>query len=166
MSDLYDIGPLAPEHERDAFACGTPALDRYLKTQAGQDIRRHVANCFVASPAGSTAVAGYYTFSAASMPVADVADALRKRLPHYPLVPAALIGRLAVDRRYRGSGLGAILLANAARRAMRSEAAIYALIVDAKDETEASFCRHHGFAPFSSRPNSLFLPIASICDLL
>jgi GNAT superfamily N-acetyltransferase len=81
-------------------------------------------------------------------------------------VPAALIGRLAVDRRHQGSGLGAILLANAAKRAIRSDAAIYALLVDAKDETAASFYRHHGFVPFSTQPHSLYLPVASIRDLL
>lgn len=166
MSGPFHIEPLGPDHERNSFACGSPPLDQYLKTQVGQDIRRHLANCFVASPAGSSLVAGYYTLSAASVPIADLDDALKKRLPHYATVPAALVGRLAVDGRHQGSGLGAILLADAARRASRSDAAIFALLVDAKDDSAASFYRHHGFVPFASRANSLFLPIATIRKLL
>jgi ribosomal protein S18 acetylase RimI-like enzyme len=66
-----------------------------------------------------------------------------------------------VDRQYHGRGLGAVLLADAIRRAVRSEPAVFALVVDAKDEAAAAFYRHHGFHPFASRPSSLFLPIAT-----
>jgi hypothetical protein len=54
----FVIVPLSPDHDRLAFSCGVDPLDRYLQTQASQDIRRHIANCFVATPANSNVIAG------------------------------------------------------------------------------------------------------------
>jgi hypothetical protein len=61
------------------------------------------------------------------------------------------IGRLAVDRRHQGRQLGAALLFDAIARAIRADAAVFALVVDAKDEAAARFYRHHGFEAFSGR---------------
>jgi GNAT superfamily N-acetyltransferase len=162
----FVIVSLAARHDRSAFSCGVDALDRYLQSQAGQDIRRRIANCFIASPIDTNIIAGYYTFSAASVPVVDLPEELSRRLPRYPVLPAALIGRLAADRKYAGHGVGAMLLLDAIERAVRAEAAIFAIIVDAKGEAAASFYRHHGFQSFRSRPQSLFLPIATAMKLL
>jgi len=162
----FVIAPLSADHERLAFSCGHEALDRYLQNQASQDIRRRIANCYVASPGNTNTVAAYYTLSSASVPLIDLPEDQAKRLPRYPVVPAALVGRLAVDRRYRGSGLGAALLFDAIARAARADAAVYAVIVDAKDESASGFYRHHGFVPFAGRPTSLFLPIATAIKLL
>jgi len=162
----FVIAPLSPDHDRPAFFCGVDVLDRYLQNQASQDVRRQIANCFVASPANTHIVAGYSTFSAASIAIVDLPEAETKRLPRYPVLPAALIGRLAVDRQYRGRRLGAVLLFDAIERALRAETAVFALIVDAKDTEAAAFYEHHGFWAFVSRPRSLFLPIATATRLL
>jgi GNAT superfamily N-acetyltransferase len=100
------------------FRCGEASLDRYFQTQATQDIRRHVANCFVAVESEIGNVAAWYTMAAASLPLADLPVEETKRLPRYPIVPAVLIGRLAVDERFQGRGLGAALLADAAIRTL------------------------------------------------
>jgi ribosomal protein S18 acetylase RimI-like enzyme len=162
----FVIAPLSPNHGRQAFSCGVDPLDRYLQTQATQDIRRRIANCFVATSANSNIIAGYYTFSAASVPMLDLPSETAKRLPRYPVVPAALIGRLAIDRQYRGRGLGAALLFDAIARAARADTAIFAVLVDAKDDAAAAFYRHHGFQPFAARPFTLFLAIGTALKLL
>ncbi|WP_219319496.1 hypothetical protein [Methylovirgula sp. HY1] len=46
-------------------------------------------------------------------------------------------------------------------RAERAEPAIFALIVDAKDEAAIAFYEHHEFRRFASKPMSLFLPVAT-----
>jgi GNAT superfamily N-acetyltransferase len=119
----FVIAPLAAAHDRQAFSRGAAPLDRYLQTQANQDIRRHIANCFVASPAESNVVAGYYTLSAASITMADLPEQQTRKLPHYPVLPAALIGPLAVDRLYQRQKLGAALLFDAIARAIRADGA-------------------------------------------
>jgi GNAT superfamily N-acetyltransferase len=135
------------------------ALDRYLASQASQDIKRRVSACYVALEVTSGKVAGYYTLAAGSVPLNDLSPALTKRLPRYPSVPVARVGRLAIDQMFQGQKLGGALLADAAVRSARSEAAIFALIVDAKDEGAAAFYRHHGFEPFGGNGLQLLVPL-------
>ena len=76
-------------------------------------------------------------------------------------MPAAVLGRLAVDLAWRGRGLGETLLIDAARRVLRASAAmaVYALTVDAKNERARAFYERYGFRAFASLPNRLFLPL-------
>jgi len=58
VTDGFVIEPLGG-HDRSGFACGEPALDRYLREQASQDVKRLVANCFVAVEASTKRIGGY-----------------------------------------------------------------------------------------------------------
>jgi GNAT superfamily N-acetyltransferase len=78
-------------------------------------------------------IAGYYTLSSTSVQLSELPAQIVRKLPRYPLVPATLLGRLAVDRRQQGKGYGRFLLADALYRASRSEVASFAVIVDAND---------------------------------
>jgi len=154
------IEPLSSRHDRAAFSCGEPALDTYLQRQASQDIRRRVAQVFVALGSTPERIAGYYSLSAASFAKDELPPTLAKRLPHYP-VPAAVLGRLAVDREHQGSGLGEILLLDAIRRVLQASTtiAVHAMIVDAKNERAQRFYKRYGFRPFASDLRRLFLPL-------
>jgi len=152
---------LSKDHDRAAFQCGESALDRYFQTQATQDIRRRVANCFVTIEVATGRVAAYYTLSAASIPLVDLPPEDTKRLPRYPTVPAVRIGRLAVDQRFQGRGLGAALLMNAVHRTLQSDAAACTLLVDAQGDQAVAFYRRYGFRSLTSRPGTLFLPLAT-----
>lgn len=160
MKGGFIIEPLGA-HDRSSFSCGVPVLDRYLCEQASQDVKRLMASCFVAVETAAKTIAGYYTLAAASVLADGLPEEVRKRLPRYPVLPTALIGRLAVDQRISRKGLGGALLADAALRVLKSDVKAFALIVEAKDENAAAFYRHHGFRPFESRPLSLFLPLAT-----
>jgi ribosomal protein S18 acetylase RimI-like enzyme len=162
----FDIAAIGDRHDRSAFACGHAALDNYLKALATQDVRRRISACYVACAAGSDAVVGYYTLSAASVLLDALPPEWIKRLPRYPSIPAVRIGRLAVDQRCQGQGLGGALLADGIARAMRSEMACHAAIVEAKDDGAVRFYRHHGFMPSASSPRTLFLPLANVRGLL
>lgn len=147
--------------DRSGFDCGTPALDHYFHAQVMQDIKRRMATCFVArGEAGE--IAGYYTLSAASVMLTQLPALVVKKLPRYPSVPVVRMGRLAVDRRFKGLGLGAALLFDALSRTARSDIAAYALLVDAKDEAAAAFYRHHGFMAFEQQALTLYLPLATV----
>lgn len=165
MTGSITIEPLGPHHDRKRFSCGVPALDRYFRELATQDAKRRVSNCFV-GVAENGEIAGYYTFAATSLPMAELTPEETKRLPRYPLMPAGLIGRLAVDGRYAGKHIGSSLIMDAVVRATRSDPAIFAVVVDAKDEAAASFYQHLGFRRFTSRPMSLFLPVSAALEAL
>jgi ribosomal protein S18 acetylase RimI-like enzyme len=153
--------PLDDHHDRSGFSCGDEALDRYFKTQVTQDIRRRLSNCFVAVECETEIVAGFYTLASAGIPMTDLPPEMTKRLPRYASVPAVRIGRLAVDLRFRRKGLGGALLINAASRVFSSDAATYALLVDAKNDQAVAFYEHHGFERFVSQPRTLFLALAT-----
>jgi len=158
---MLQVEVLSPHHDRTGFESGVEPLDKYFRTQAGQDARKNLAAPFVLSLPGKTIV-GYYTLSSTAVQLAELPEQTVRKLPKYPLVPATLLGRLAVDRRQRGKGYGRFLLADALHRALRSEIASFAVIVDAKDEDARRFYEREGFLRFSDQPMKLFLPMANI----
>ena len=155
------LAPLDVAHDRAAFHSDSEPLNRYLREQVTQDIRRRVAACFVALVDGQR-IAGYYTLASASLLLADLQASTGKKLPRYPTVPAVRMGRLAVDQAFKGQGLGGALLADALDRAARSEIAAFALMVDAKDKAAVAFYQHHGFIALPDSPLTLFLPLATV----
>lgn len=165
MTQAFRTETLTATHDRRNFASGVDALDRYLRDQASQDVKRRLAHCFVALDE-SDAIAGYYCFAATSLPLTELSADEARRLPRYSLLPAGLIGRLAIDRRYQRLGLGGALIMDAALRAARADPAIFALIVDAKDGAARAFYEHLQFRRFASRPQSLFLPLATALQAL
>lgn len=160
MSDApFIIEPLSGKHDRASFTCGSEPLDRYLRQQASQDIRRRIANCFIIVEAATQRLAGYYTLAATNVLLRELPDATAARLPRYPTVPAVLLGRLAVATSFQGRKLGAVLLADAVARAARADIAAFAVVVDPKDEDARRFYQRHGFIELPQPEPRMFLPI-------
>jgi len=152
------IEPLRSHHDRSKFHCGPPDLDEWFHRRASQDEKRNVARVFVAVD-DDLGVIGFYSLSSFTLALADLPAEIAKKLPRYEAIPAALIGRLARDARARGRAIGELLLADAVRRIVGAgrSVAVFAIVVDAKDEHAADFYRGFGFRPFPSRPERLFL---------
>lgn len=161
MRGAYFLIELLGADDRSAFSDDSSPLDRYLGEQAARDVKRLMASCFVALEQRTGGVAGYYTLAATSVPTHDLPPEFLERLPTYPILPAALVGHLAVDRRFPHRGLASALVADAANRALNSDAKPLALIVEAKDERAADLYRRLGFREFDSRPMTLFLSLES-----
>lgn len=158
----FTVEPLSGVHDRSKFAGGSAPLDRYLREQASQDIKRRIATCFVAVDIETRDIVGFYTLTATSVALDALAPELVKKLPRYPVVPAALLGRLAVATLSQGKGLGAALLADALLRTARVEMGVFALLVDAKDEAAQRFYEKHGFTLLTGGEHRrLVLPIAT-----
>jgi ribosomal protein S18 acetylase RimI-like enzyme len=161
------IEPLGKHHDRAQFSCGNAALDDWFRHRASQDEKRNVARVFVARD-DELGIAGFYSLSAFTLAIEDVPEVLAGKLPRYDAIPAALIGRLARDERARGRGLGELLLADAVRRILTAgrSLAVFAIIVDAKDERAAAFYESFGFRRFPTRPGRLFLPTSTAAQAL
>ncbi len=158
------IEPLEKKrHDRSSFSCGVPALDVYLQRQAAQDMEKHAAVVYV-GVIEPPAIAGYYTLSQFSIDFVQLPGTLSKRLPRYPVVPATLLGRLAVAGALHGQRLGETLLFDALHRSWLQSAHIASagLIVDAKDENAAAFYRRYGFTPILDADQRLFLPMKTV----
>jgi predicted GNAT family N-acyltransferase len=153
------------KHDRTAFSCEHEALVRYLKQQAGQDIKKHVAAVFILTRDGRT-IAGYYTLSQYAVEIgdlpADVAHALG--LPKYQQLPTTLLGRLARDVTFKSQGIGELLLMGALKQALdhSKRIASMAVVADAKDEKAKKFYMNYGFVELPDHPNRVFLPMKTI----
>lgn len=149
--------PLAKEHDRSGFRCGESELDEWFHKRAGQDVRRNVARVFVALD--EAGIAGFYSLSAFTLSLDEPPENLVAKLPRYDRIPAALIGRLARDERRRGEGVGELLVADAIRRVLSAaeEIAVFAIVVEAKDDAASKFYRTFGFIPFPNNPRRLFM---------
>ena len=155
------IAPLGAEQDRAVFSCGKEPLDRYLREQATQDVRRGIAGVFVAvAPARPERILGFFTLSAASVVPSELPRETAKHLPRHP-IPAALVGRLAVDRTVMRRGLGTILLADAVQKAMTAAAtvAMAVIVVDPIDDAARSFYASFGFRSLEGPQSRMFLAL-------
>ena len=152
------IEALAKHHDRAGFTSGQPDLDDWFRRRAGQDERRNVARVFVAVD-DDLGVAGFYSLGAFTLALDTRPDDVARKLPRYDAIPAALIGRLARDERARGRGIGDLLLADAILRILGAgrALAVFAIVVDAKDERAAGFYAAFGFRAFPGRLERMFL---------
>lgn len=156
------IQPLGEGSDRKSFRCGVADLDDWFHRRAGQDQRRNIAKIFVAID-DTLGIVGFYSLSSFTLELDVVPDRIASKLPRYNLVPAALIGRLARDERVRGRGVGELLLADAIVRILGASQtlAVFAIVVDAKDDSASKFYQGFGFQPLPLHPNRLFLLTSS-----
>ncbi len=163
----WAIEALAEKHERERFCSGQIALDEYLQKYAGQHTRKNVGRTFVAVPTGEKLVLGYYTLSGSSVAFEHAPEGLQKKLPRYP-IPAALLGKLAVDQRVQGQGLGEFLLIDALHRivGIADQLGLFAVEVHALDSSAMRFYAKYGFQSFQDQKLHMFLPLATVKQLI
>lgn len=154
---------VTPESYKE-FSCGQPALDEYLKRYAKGNHKKGIGKTFVLKE--ESVVAGFYTISMSSIEFTSIPDNKKSGLPKYP-IPVAKIGRLAVDERSKGLGVGKFLLIDAFRRIHEASHSIaaFAVVVDAKGSNAKAFYSHFGFIECENNDLSLFLPMETINKL-
>jgi len=152
---------LDAQHRREGFDCGDAALNEFLLRQAGQQQRRGFGKTYVALADDESIVIGFVTVSAGQIATASLSS--QSKLPRYP-APMLRIGRLAVDVRQQGNGVGQDLLAFALRLAVEfsQRVGLYAVVVDAKHDKAKVFYAKLGFIACVDNPLCLYLPVATI----
>jgi ribosomal protein S18 acetylase RimI-like enzyme len=149
-------------HDRSAFCCGNDRIDKYFREVVTQDIKRGYANCFVAIEIKTGRLAGFYTLTSNSIPLTEIPDDLKKKLPRYPTVPIALIGWLGRHVDFKRRGLGDVLLFDAIKTIATAPIASHAIVVDAIDDAAIEFYRAYGFVSLAAdRANRMYLPVAT-----
>ncbi len=152
---------LEARHRRDEFDCGSDALNDFLRYRAGQQQRRGFGKTYVALADNGTDVIGFVTVSVGQVEAEALPAHLK--LPRHP-APMLRIGRLAVDKREQGKGMGQNLLVFALRLALEfsERIGLYAVVVDAKDAQVAGFYRRLHFEPTLDDELCLFLPLSRL----
>lgn len=165
----FEFHLLDKSFDREYFDCGYSELNNFLKTKARQNQQAGFNRTFVVikSDDPKKKVLGYYSLSMGEINLSALLDSLLKKLPKHP-VPVARMGRLAVDKSQQGQGLGRLLLVDAMKRvvAAASSVGVYALVVDAKDDSAKSFYKKYGFIQFADESMSLFLPVNTFAGLI
>ena len=150
MTEFRRPLPLDPRrHDRAGFDSGEPVLDEWLRRYAGQNRRRDTAATWVILDAAETVVA----YASVAMTGIDHSAAPPGVAKHTPdPVPALLFGRLAVDRRYRGQGVGTALVAHvlATAEELNTKAACRAVVVSALHIDARHWWERLGFHPFDA----------------
>ncbi len=152
---------LDDRHGREVFDCGNEALNDFLRHLAGQQQRRGFGKTYVALAENGMDIIGFVTISVGQ--VEAQALTLQLKLQRHP-VPILRIGRLAVDKREQGKGIGRDLLVFALRLALEfsGRVGLYAVVVDAKDVPAAEFYRRLHFEPMLDNALYLFLPLSRL----
>lgn len=156
------LSPISKAFQKSPFDCGNPVLNDYFRFYAFKNDQLSIGKTFVALDE-TGGVAGYMTLSNAQIDVNELPDEMRLKLPRYP-VPAFRIGKLAVDLRFQGTGVGSWLLRSALEKALSISASvgIYLVIVDAIDEKAKKFYLKYGFISIPKDTLKLFLPLETI----
>lgn len=150
-------------HDRSDFRCGNDRIDKYFRETVSQDVKRDYAKCFVAVDVETGRVAGFYTLTANSIPLTEIPDDLKKKMPRYPTVPVGLIGWLGRHLDFKGSGLGEVLLFDAIKRLVNNTTVgLHAIIADAIDDDAIKFYDGFGFVSLAAdRPNRMYMTVAT-----
>ncbi len=158
--DLLD----SKKHDQSSFTCGVDSLDDYIKNRASQELKKLVSTPYVLTDSPERKVLGYYCLSSYSIASTELEESTTKKLPKYPLLPAIMLGRLAVASGYQGKGYGDLLVADALKRslALSKQLASFAVVVDAIDQGVAKFYQRHGFIEFPDDPLKFYLPVVTI----
>ena len=152
------------KHDRSSFTSGIASLDEYIKTRASQELKKRVSTPFVLTDSPCHQVLSYYCLSSYSVETIELDDNIAKKLPRYPLLPAILLGRLAVDNEHRGKGYGDLLVSDALKRALSASIQVssVAVIVDAISQDAVSCYLKHGFTEFQTDPMKLYILLDEI----
>lgn len=150
--------PLAATHDLSTFDCGTPALDDWLRRRAIQNQESGASRTYVIASAGK--VVGYYALAVGAIARGDATPRARRNMPD--TMPVMVIGRLAVDRRHQGRGLGRALLRDAVLRTLQAAniAGVRAILVHAISDAARRFYEGCGFRSSPVDPMTLMVTLA------
>jgi len=151
---------LTSEHDVSAFDCGVPELDDWLKRRALQNDASRASRTFVVI--ANRRVVGYYALATGAVSHAEATGRVRRNMPEP--IPVMVLGRLAVDREYQGTGLGVALLKDALLRTLHAAeiAGIRAVLLHASSEEAKRFYLHHGFAESPVDPMTMMVTLADL----
>jgi len=111
-------------------------------------------------------VVAYYALASGSVIAGEAPGRVRRNMPNP--IPVIVLGRLAVDQRWQGRGLGAALLRDAILRSLQAAeiVGIRAILVHALHEKAAAFYRKAGFQPSPISETVLMITLADAAGAL
>jgi len=149
--------PLRADHDLSRFDSGRPVLDDWLRQRAAKNENSGASRTYVVCE--DAHVVGYYCLATGAVAAKQAPGKVRRNMPDS--IPVMIVGRLAVDARLQGQGIGKGLLKNAILRTLKAAeiAGMRAILVHALDDDAANFYRKNGFLDSPIDPSVLMLPL-------
>ena len=160
--------PISKKYDRDAFDCGEPALNEFLRRHARKTHELGGAKTFLAiDDNDNKTILGFYSLSPASVAYTRTPEIVKRGLTRHD-VPGFRLARLAVDRSVQGRSLGGQLLLSAGGRCLRAAAEVggVVLVIDAKSDRVARWYASYGAVALLDAPLTLLLPLSTIETVL
>lgn len=154
------VQALTGSHDRRGFDCARVELNDWLQKIARQHQDKGLSRTFVATREEEpTRICAFYALTVAELDRQHLPEHWRQKLPLR--LPAVRLGRLGVDTREQGAGLGTMMLMDALSRSRRifEQAGGIGLFVDAIDAQAANFYQRFGFSSAPDKPLFMFLPL-------
>jgi GNAT superfamily N-acetyltransferase len=156
--------PIRPDHRLDTFDCGVPALNAWLQRRAHPNEFSGASRTFVVTD--GEVVIGFYSLASASVLHSHATGKVKRNMPDP--VPAVLLGRLALDKRWQGRRLGLSLLQDAVLRVVGAAetVGVRVILVHAKSDDAKRFYMQYGFRESPLEPMTLIMTVAETRRML
>ena len=154
--------PLSDQDATEDFACGIESLDNWLKRRALKNQVQGASRTYVVCNANR--VVAYFALASGAVLGSGATGRLRRNMPDP--IPVVVLGRLAVDRRFHGKGIGRALVRNAGMRVLQAAKAIgiRGMTVQALSSEAKVFYEHLGLEPSPIDPRLLMITLADLND--
>jgi len=157
--------PLTAKHDTEDFWSGEETLDNWLRERALDNMAVSASRTYVICPPSSLQVIGFYAICMGQIFNQEVIGSMRRNMPRQ--IPAVILGRLAIDKKWQGQGLGKELLQDAVQRSIRAVQEISArlLIVHAISANAEAFYSHYGFTRLPTETPTYALDLVKFAAL-
>lgn len=147
-------------HQLDAFACGVPALDDWLKRRARGNTATGASHTYVAC--NGLAAVGYYALAAGAVELTTAPGKFRRNMPDP--IPVVVLGRLAIDLSQHRNGLGRAMFRDAGLRVLQAAdiIGVRGLLVDAISDDAKAFYLALGMTISPLVPMTLMITLADL----
>lgn len=165
MNEFTKPVPLTAKHDTEDFWSGETTLDTWLQERALDNMAASASRTYVICPPSSRKVIGYYAICMGQIFNQEVIGSMRRNMPRQ--IPAVILGRLAIDAKWQGQGLGKELLQDAVQRSVRAAQEISArlLIVHAISASAEAFYSHYGFTRLPTETPTYALDLVKFANL-
>jgi GNAT superfamily N-acetyltransferase len=156
---------LSAQHDTENFSSGEETLDTWLRERALANMEVSASKTYVICPSGSHKVIGYYAICIGQIFSQDVVGSMQRNMPRQ--IPAVILGRLAIDEKWQGRGLGKALLQDVVQRSVRATKEVSArlLVVHSISAEAEAFYLHHGFTSLPTETSTYALDLVKFANL-
>ena len=169
------IEPFDPaRHDCAAFSCGVEQVDNFFRKTANKLVKADNLRVYAMVDPDAQLI-GFYAINAHKVDYTELPSKYARVRPGHGSIPAIYISMIGVDVRFAGNGYGGDLLADCLKRIARigNELGVSVVMLDVLDDGNSELVEKrkrlyagYGFTPLPTNDMRLFLPLATVKQLI